>query len=298
MEKPDRFESLAQRLDYLRDAVPVRLQEQIHLVDRRFADDGAPVIQPPAMEDLTLGIYVRSRIGNRTDVEFKPDINIDVDLPNLERRIRLFVQSSTDDDLPGRDPIEREDKGWTVGARQTVNRWNITADAGVRTRWLPELYLRAAWKPQWVWGRVHLRFEQRFFWESEDGVGMLTSLQAHSWLTDRWVYQQVTSGRITEESDGYEWEQSFIIGHATRLFDESIRGQRRISAKDAIEGFSLAANIFGFDDATTEYRVLFGYRRALYEDFVIGGVRAGPEWRDTDDWDIGARVEMGITMAF
>lgn len=298
--KPERFDSWTSRLDYLETNVPLRLRGSLHYVDARFADESQPVLVQPPMDDLSFAIYVRSIVGAKTEVELKPDISLDVDLPNLERRISLFVESSGGDDLPGRDSIEREDRGWTVGARKKRDAWNISTDAGIRARWLPEVFARASWRPDWMWDDWQFRFEQRVFWESEDGFGTLTSLAVHRWFAnDKWLFKENTAGKISEVTDGYEWEQSVSVGRVFKLFDETRRAQRRsIGATDAISGYSFKGSVFGSDDAVTQYRLLAGYRFDLYRSFMIGELRAGPQWRDEEDWDAELRTDLGVLFVF
>ncbi|HMP72503.1 MAG TPA: hypothetical protein PKE55_04495 [Kiritimatiellia bacterium] len=299
-DRPATYDGITARLDYLEREVPNRLQHQVQAFDARFAGEGQPVIVQPPMDELSLGVYIRTLLGKKTEVELKPDIRMDVELPNLERRVSLFVESSSGNDLPGRDKLDRKDQGWTVGASSKDNLWDIRTDVGVRAKWLPEVFGRAAWKPDWQWGLWQWTFEQRVFWESDDGFGQLQSLSTHRWFNqDRWLYRQATSGKITETSDGYEWEQSFTAGRATQLFDESRRtSHRRIGADDLISGYGISASVFGSDDKVNKYRLLGLYRFDMYKRFVIGEVRVGPQWRGTEDWDTEYRLDLGVELHF
>ena len=298
--KPESFVSYAARLDYLERNVPLRLQGGMRYVDQRFAAEGQPLEVQPPMNDLSFGIFIRSIVGGTTEVEFKPEGNLDVALPNLERRVSLFVESSSSDDLPGRDSLEQEDKGVTIGARRKAEDWNISVDAGIRAKWLPELYTRASWKPNWEWDAWQFRFEERAFWESDDGFGNLTSLAVHRWFAnDRWLFKENTSGKISESTDGFEWEQSLAVGRVFKLFDENRRANRRsIGSDDAISGYAIKGSIFGEDDAVTQYRILGTYRFALYKDFVVGDFRTGPQWRESEDWEPELRIDLGMSLIF
>lgn len=298
--KPDTFANYAARLDYLERNVPLRLQGDMQYVDQRFAAEGQPLEVQPPMHDLSFGIYIRSIVGGETDVEFKPDVSLDVALPNLERRLSLFVESSSSDDLPGRDSLEQEDNGFTIGARKRAEDWNISVDAGVRAKWLPELYSRVAWQPSWEWDAWRFRLEERAFWESDDGFGTLTSLAVHRWFANnRWLFKENTSGKISESTDGYEWEQSLAVGRVFKLFDENRRANRRsIGSDDAISGYALKGSIFGQDEEVTQYRILGTYRFALYKDFVVGDFRTGPQWRESEDWDPELRIDLGVSLIF
>ncbi len=137
------------------------------------------------------------------------------------------------------------------------------------------------------------------FWENEDQFGSLTSLTSYIWLgdADTWVFRNVTAGRITEISNGFEWQQTVGFGCPTSLRDESKRG-KNLSINDALAGYAAKASIFGEDERITTYRSTLVYRHRLHEDFVVMEVEPGLEWRDEHDWTTQYRFSVGVLLFF
>ena len=296
--KPDTFDSWGQRLDYLQTNVTRRVDQPVRTVDEYFAAEGVPLKKAPQTR-LRLGLYAEAVDDEGTDITFEPDFKVEVELPNIENRLNLFIESAREDDLPGKSLSEQERNGVTVGVGKWIDGYNISADAGIRTRWPPELYGRLSWRPQWKWGEWRYLPEQRFFWESEDGFGSLTQLGIYRWMGARSDYfvSSRTAGKITEESDGFEWEQTVRGGRVLELLDEGRRG-RSVSTDDLARGYGLRYSIFGEDDLITKHRVGFGYRFPLYRRWVFGDIRPGVEWSNEDDWATVYRVDFGVDLLF
>lgn len=297
--RPDQFEGLPARLDYLQENVPVRLRGQMHFLDANLSGEEAPVYQQPPVTDFRLELFYDHVSGPDGSMNLDPKLKINVELPNFEKKLNVFVQSSYDDELPGVDQAEREDKGWSVGFGRQMEKWHISTDIGIHTKWEPELFLRLSWRPQWNWDEWFFGFEQRIFWENEDQFGSLTSLNSYIWLGEqnRWVFRTLTAGRITEVSRGLEWQQTFGIGRPTALRDEGKRG-KNLSINDALAGYGAKLSIFAEDENITTYRGTLIFRRRLYEDFVVLEMEPGLEWRDEHDWTTQYRFSTGIVFFF
>lgn len=297
--KPAVFPSLRSRLDYLQQNVPLRLQGKLHALDLSLSEPNAkPLMQPP-VTDLRLSIFYEMISGPNGSMNVDPDLKLHVELPNLEHQFSLFLQSSYDDDLPGLDEEERDDKGWSFGARRQMRSWNISTDLGVHTKWTPEIFFRVSWKPRWNWGEWHFGFQQRGFWENDDGFGSLTELNGYHWMgrRNKWLFRTQTAGKISESTEGLEWQQTLLFGHLTHLRDESRRSDD-ISINHCLDGYAFKNSVFGTDKETTSYRSTFVYRKRLYKDFVVLEVEPGFEWRDENQWTTQYRLDAGILLYF
>jgi hypothetical protein len=297
--KPDQFNGMPQRLNYLQENVPLRLQGQMHFLDSNLSGEDSGKYQQPPVTDFRLELFYDMISGPNGSMGIDPTLKINVELPNFEKKLNVFVQSSYDDDLPGLDQINKQDKGWSVGFGRQMDRWNLSTDVGIHTKWEPELFLRFSWRPHWTWDEWFFGFEQRVFWENEDQFGSLTSLTSYIWLgdADTWVFRNVTAGRITEISNGFEWQQTVGFGCPTSLRDESKRG-KNLSINDALAGYAAKASIFGEDERITTYRSTLVYRHRLHEDFVVMEVEPGLEWRDEHDWTTQYRFSVGVLLFF
>lgn len=297
--KPETFPSLTSRLDYLYVNVPRRVRGEFHELDGYFLEKSQIHEPQPPVNDLRLSFEYQAVSGPGSRMEFEPNLEIHVELPNLEREMSLFIQSSYDDDLPGVDPVNRDDKGWSIGARRQLDRWDISGDIGVHSGWKPELFSRVAWKPDWNWDEWRMGFEHRLFWENEDGFGFLSSLKGYRWVgsDDDWLIRNVTAGRFSESTTGYEWQQTVQFGHMTRLFEEEKRTYN-IDIDDTVGCVALKASVFGRDRQQTEYRTTLVLRRNVYNRFVVWEVEPGLQWRNEHDWTTQYRIDTALILVF
>lgn len=298
--KPSRFPNTAARLEYIRRNVPISLRNQISNIDLAFADEQAVASEPPLPSELQYSLYLRHITGNDGSIDIKPKIKLKVDLPNLEHRIGLVFSSASNNELEGRDPVEREEDVLSAGITRREEKFKIDFDAGVRFRSDIDVYARASWRPSWMWFNWHWNFEQRLFWEAIEGAGVLTSLNWHRWLEEReWFVRNGISGRITETTEVYEWSYGLELTYAILLFEEAKRmNALNIGSRDTINGITSRLNAFGRSTEFSEFRILLGYRWALYDDFLVAELQAGPQWRREVDWEPELRIETGVSLVF
>ncbi|MGA0369943.1 MAG: hypothetical protein ACO3N7_10905 [Kiritimatiellia bacterium] len=297
--KPEHFGGFYERLDYLEANVPLLLQGYLCELDRSLTDPDLIYHNQPPVNNLRLSLFFEGISGPDGSVNMDPDIKLKIDLPNFENQLSLFVQSSYDDDLPGTDIPQRDDKGWSVGARRQLDKLNISADIGVHTKWPPELFLRTSWRPHWEWGDWKMGFEQRIFWENEDGFGLYSALHGFHWVgkRDRWLFRSQLAGKFSEDTQGYEWQQTFNYGKVIRLKDET-RRRKNVGIHDILDGYAFNGYIFGQDEQMAKYRSTFAMRQSIYRDFIVLQIEPGLEWRNENDWTTQYRVDAGISLLF
>jgi len=297
--RPDTFESVGERLDYLEDNVPIRMRGYMHSMDRALVDEEHWLEEQPPVTDLEIGIWYEYISSPTDSSSFDQKFRLDIELPNFERNLSLFIDNDVNDDLPGTDIEEQEERGINVGLRRQLKELKITSDVGVKARLPPELFARVQWRPEWTWGETSLGFEQRFFWENEDGFGSLTQFNGYRWLGDthHWLVRSLTAGRITESTEGLEWQQTFTLGHMTHLVNEDHR-QQNLGTNDTLECLAFKASGFGEDKFLDKYRATVLYRRPVYKQFVLVEVEPGVEWRDENEWKTQFRIDVGMVLIF
>lgn len=298
-ERPEKFSGVQERLDYLQGNVPCRMRGYMYHLDRAFLEDGSAEFEQPPVTEMELGIWVETISGSGDTVNVDRRFRLDVELPNLEHNFFLFIDSDYNQNLPGTDARDIEDSGFRVGLRRQMREWKLSADVGVKTKWPPEVFGRVRWRPQWNWGETQMAFEQRFFWENEDGFGSLSQLRGYRWLGEshHWLFRNTTAGRFSESTDGLDWEQTFTLGHMTHLVEEH-RRLDDLGTHDTLECVAWKASVFGHDRAQDKYRTTLLYRRPIYRDFVLVEVEPGLEWRKEDDWDLRYRFDVGMVLLF
>ena len=297
--KPERFSGLSARLDFVADNTPPLVRSRMRALDLWLAGGEDRGLEQPPVGEFRLSMRYQVISGPDGSQDFKPKIKLDLELPNASRRLSLFIQSSYDEDLPGVDERERRDQGFTVGLRRRARKWNISADVGIHTKWVPELFARVAWKPRWQWDQWKLGFEQRLFWENEDGFGLLSALRGYRWLgrDSKWVARSIAAGRFSEASRGYEWQHTWTLGYMHTLVDERLRDQN-LGLDDTLQCLGLNLSVFGSDLETTQYRSTVVFRKPVYKDFVVFEVEPGLQWREDRDWTTQYRLDTQLLLIF
>jgi len=296
--RPGEFASWGARLDYLNVNVHKRVSEPFRLADEQFVDPKSAVPPAPTTR-FRLGVFGEVLEGADSDFEIEPDFDLDVELPNLERKLRVFIGTERDDDLPGRAPTEREDSALAIGARRWNERLNLSTDLGVKTRIPPEAFARVSWKPQYEIGDWGFRPEQRLFFTTEDKWGELTSMRWSRWLgeQDDALFVSTTSGKWTDESDEYRWEQSLRLVHILSLLDETRRG-RIAGTEDIALGYGVTGGVFGERDTVNTYRASLTFRAPLYQRWIFWELNPGLQWDRDSDFDTAYRITGGVAMYF
>jgi len=211
LAKPATFDSFTDRMDFIHDNLQLNLQRHVDRVDTMMIRSNETIVVTPRSR-FRISPFIRLEDDSGIEFSFNPDFEAEVDLPNLERHWRVFIESSRGDQLPGVDRSEEEQSG-QIGLR-SIHKY-IRTDVGVRFTWLPELFARAEWRTEWSAGRTLFHPRQRFFYETEDGYGSLTDLTAHRWFgrENNWFWQSVSAARYASKgTEGYDLEQSLKLG--------------------------------------------------------------------------------------
>lgn len=315
-EKPPIFHSFAERLDYLQTNVQERVSRPVRTVDEYFAPD-AQQLAPVPDSRLRLGIYAEFIGGQGTEFAFKPDVDLDVAVPNLENRLHVFVQSGQADDLPGRSLSETEERGLTLGARQALRKYSISADAGVRASWPPRAYARLTWHPQYEYEQWSFRPQQRFFYDTRDKLGALSTLNVDRWLGGRREYyagsvssakylpfkeqgsdtENIPPGEVVPYEGDLTWEQTFRLGRVHRMIEDRACGGL-YDRRDVASGGDVSVSMFGIGSKVDAYRMTVGMRRPLYREWIFWEAEPGLEWTHENDFDPAFRLTLGIDMLF
>ncbi|MDZ4198022.1 MAG: hypothetical protein U1E27_01920, partial [Kiritimatiellia bacterium] len=296
--KPERFSSMTERLDYLYPNVHRRMSQPLRAADAYFALDPETPIEPPQMQ-FRLRLFGTIRQGQAMDFKFSPDLKIDVEMPNLEERFRLFVETARASDLPARYASELTDRGLNIGARKWFEELGVSADAGVRARWVPEAFIRVVWSRKWVAGEWGIRPEQRVFLESDDGLGTLSSVFLSRWLGARQeaVLLQNTSVKWTTRTEAWDWAASVDWARIESLLDESQRG-RSVGWGDTARAWGARYAVFGQEGDLETHRATLRVRVPLYQRWIFLEADPGVEWyRGGSDGLIGV-VRLGLDMLF
>ncbi len=299
--KPATFDTYMDRMDYLHDNLQLSIQRHVSDVDTMMVDGSFEAVEtPPSRFRLTP--YITLKADDGLKVELDPDFDLEVELPNLEKRWKVFVESSRNDDLPGIDPNEKDQSG-QIGIRREFKYFNT--DAGVKFRWPPVAFFRVEWRPKWSVEHTVLQPKARLFYETDKGFGTLESFTIHRWFGEEknMFWQSVSALKYdTKETEGVELEQTLKLGLVTQSLEPKFSWKRVLGTEDMAKGHQLRYSVFGNaesgDTSINRHRLTYTYRKPLYKKWIYLEMAPGVEAANDDDWQVIPVFTVGIDMLF
>ena len=287
-QAPERIGWLHDSRDHLRDF----FEAVGRTVDGWFGDVPPEPTRRLVNGRLSLNTLWRRDDGLRTGLDFRGKF----DLPNLKNKAYLYFGQANEREVVTDQPdefsrrqrllAEQEDEDHTFFAGLGYAlRENIDLRGGVRGPLRP--FVQARFVKQWYPAESdEIEFRETLFWEAKEGFGLTTALNYHHEFTRRLEFRWRNSATLSQSTDALAWQSS--VGLYLHL-----GGPRQLSLEGLINGET------GSTLPVTEYGVRGIYRKAIYEDWLLGEFIVGHFWpRDEDaaerdkSWAAGIGVEM------
>lgn len=229
-------------------------------------------------------------------------LRLKYDLPNLDRRVNLFLgRDDRDDVVQGREKgtairssvfgLETEDR-WLAGLGYSPpGRWAERLDfrVGGRLSTAPELFVQARLRRNYFLGdRSVWRLREVAFYENRDGFGSTTSADFDYVLRRKLLFRWGTVGTFSEVTEGVDWRSATVLYQ--NLFARSA-----IAYELFVRGSTDGEVMF------REYGARTVYRQPLNREWLYGEVITGYSWpryfRD-EPRDGSALVGVGLELLF
>lgn len=282
------------RVDCWHDWLYLRVQRGVENVDHRYAAEDE-ALEPVPVAPLRIGFdsqYLRRPGG--PDFEFDLDLDLALRLPNIERRLRIFITSDPPGESPNR-PLNR-DADLRAGVRLELPE-SLDFDIGARLGIWPKAYAALRW------GIV----ERRAGWslypfsslyvETEDGLGFATGI-----TVDRWwglvVARSATYFNWTDVDDEIAWDQTVTFAYSTELLDDR-RYASLHEGRDLAHGVGVSLSASGERLRGADgYRAMAFYKRPVRGRWLY--LSAGPvvRWDREYDWSTDYGFRIGLDALF
>ncbi|MGK0525324.1 MAG: hypothetical protein ACI92N_002976 [Pseudomonadales bacterium] len=209
---------------------------------------------------LRLGFATESEYG--APAQFEPEIKFRLDIPTTKRKLRLVIESESDELIPleerQRDrQLTEPDRttGTATGALRYLSQIgdaiNLSNDIGARLHFPPDAFWRATaekyWKADEDWG---FRAQQRFYYYHQDGWGARTWFSADRDVGNGWRFW--TSSELEWVHNDSEFVASQIFSTYKRLNNRSTLNPRVGVLGESKPGWRTTS---AFVDLTWRYRL-------------------------------------------
>jgi hypothetical protein len=210
--------------------------------------------------------------------EPKARLRLKYDLPNLDRRVNLFLgRDDRDDFVQGRQEgfairssvfgVETEDR-WLAGLGYSPpGRWKERLDfrVGGRLSSSPEAFVQGRLRRNVFLGdRSVWRLRETVFYENRDGLGSTTSADFDHVLRRTLLFRWGTVGTVSEATDGLDWRSAAVLYQNL--------GSRSALAYELF----LRGSTGGIE--LREYGARTVYRRPLNREWLYGELIGGYTW--------------------
>ncbi len=296
-EKPAVFPSWGARLDYLHENLSHGLVARTEEMDLLFSDKSIPVVAAKQPSRFRMGMYASIKKDRDFEFKFAPEFSADVDLPNVEARWSVFIDTRGNDELPGVDPIDR-DSGAQIGVTKKSDRFPIRWKTGVKADVPPEVFTKLEWRELWKAGDWSFMPYLNAYVDTSEGFGQLTSLSTYSWFGRHkdCIIKTTTAGIWGDDFPDYQVEQSFGLGRVTQFIEDRHAGGNA-KRDEAGRGYGCRYSAFGHvgESSTIErHRFTLMYRWPIYKTWLFAEILPEVEWREEDDWDVIPSLKIGF----
>ncbi|HEV8580881.1 MAG TPA: hypothetical protein VGX68_17585 [Thermoanaerobaculia bacterium] len=235
-------------------------------------------------------------------IDVKGRLRLRYDLPNLERRVNIFLgRDDRDEFVEDRREgfavrssvfgLETQEK-WLAGLGYSPpGRWASKVDfrVGARVKSSPEVFAQTRYRRNvFVGSREVWRFRETVFWENREGFGSTTSLDFDHVLRRDLLLRWGNVGTFSESTEGVTWRSAALAYH-------NLRQYRAVAGELFVRGATRA------EVKLQEYGTRAIYRQPVGKPYLFGELVVGYTWprfeRD-EPREGSAMIGLGIELLF
>ena len=282
-----------QRLDHAHDLVYAAVQSGVEATDSGLADKEKK-LEPVPAAPFRLGMTLES-IDHSGSMEhnFHANLDIALSLPNIEKRLRLFITSEDLDESPDR---ARSESGIRAGLRYQLQRF-LDFDAGLRFRPAPVAFTSIKWSREFQLGLWDFYPLAKVFLESKDGFGAATGATFDRW-SGRSLVRSSSYARWLHGSGQTEWSHSFVFARAHELIVPERYGSYP-RANDIGRGWGVHILASGEDtNRVTYYEAAAFYTQPMKNRWLFWSVEPLLRWDRGYNWHADPGIRIGFNALF
>lgn len=287
-------DTLGKRLDAGHDWLYRRLQRLLEKVDLRFgAPNEAPIVVP--LSPVRIGLDAQVLHGqDGVDVSGTRELDASLALPNIERRLKLFVTSTDVPESPV-DPAERQNP-LAFGTLFAPQR-DLRLQLGVQASASQTVFAAVRWAPKFSFGAISFYPLVKPYVRSGLGIGTSSGITLEAWR-DQWVVRSTSYADWVRNTSEISWSQTVVFGYARAVIQEH-RYDLFATGHDLACGAVVRLSVSGDRMSRASlYEISLLMKRPLHGGWLFGYVEPVTQWNRTFDWhpDIGIRMGFDVLL--
>jgi hypothetical protein len=236
--------------------------------------------------------------------DYKGRLRLNYELPNLERRVRLFLGREEDDQF-----IADRQEGFAIRSSvfglEGEERWlaglgysppgrylnKLDVRLGGRIKSAPEIFSQLRYRQNVFVGEQDVwRFRETVFWENRDGFGSTTSLDWDRVLRSDLILRWGNVGTISEATEGLAWRSAALVYHNLARWNQA-----------AIAGEVFVRGETDAEVSLREYGTRAIFRQPVGKPYLFGELIVGYTWpreRAGQPRDGSPMIGVGLELLF
>jgi hypothetical protein len=286
--------TLGEYLDDGHDWLYRRLEHLFENIDTRFAGSGqAPIIVP--LSPLRIG-FDSEFLHRQGGLQFaaRPEFEATLRLPNIERRLKVFITSNDLAESPGDPALERNPVRAGVRFAPLLH---IDFDVGVRAKVWPSAFAALRWGSEFDAGAARAYPFAKTYVESGLGLGVSGGITLERW-SGRWIARSASYANWVRNTSATDWSQTFIVGFARAVIQER-RYDRLAAGHDLACGAVARVSVSGDRVSRTSlYEASVLFKRPLHGGWLYGYLEPVVRWERDFGWHPDAGIRIGLDALF
>jgi hypothetical protein len=265
----------------------------VESTDQHFASSDEPLMPVPAAP-FRIGTSLLA-LDRADGPEFAAELNIDIalQLPNLEERLRIFV---TSDELDSSARDRGQSSAFRAGLRYALLH-DVDFDVGVRVDIPPVAFTALRWSREIPLGQWDFYPLVKLFAETRESVGYATGITFDRW-TGRQLLRSSTYEKWRHDRDRTEWSQTFVFARAHELIVPDRYGSYP-AADDIGRGWGVRLLASGEDGHHVDrYEAGLLLRGRTPSRWLYWYVEPLVRWERAWNWNADPGIRVGFDMLF
>lgn len=239
-------------------------------------------------------------IQRHENPSYKPRLNLSLALPNTQQRLKLRLQSISDNELadetneesPGEsniiDSVAKNSFSTALGIVLLANKYaDIQSDIGVKLRTPPNPFSKLRIRRSFHFYAWELRLTETFLWQKSDGKSATSRMNIEYPINEKYFFR--TSTRLT-----YWDEDSYISAlQAFTIFEQK--------SPLSVIAYSIGANGQNENDThdlkhsqVNNYWAELRYRKNFYKDWLFYETNPGLIFPKSNDYHLQPRLTVKL----
>jgi hypothetical protein len=282
-----------QRVDQAHDRVYAWTQGVVEATDHKFADKDREMLPVPAAP-FRIGMNLQT-IDHSDGLDLNLDVDLDIalSLPNIEKRLRIFVTSDSLDEAPR---AVGDNAGLRAGLRVPLRK-NLDFDVGLKLDVPPVAFASVKWTREVPMGNWTFYPFAKLFADTKESVGYALAATFDRWY-GRNLFRSSTYGKWRADRDAMNWSQSLIYARANEIIVPERYGSY-LKANDIGRGWGVRLYASGKDANYADYYDAgFFVRRPTSSKWLFWYAEPFVRWDRDYNWKPDPGLRVGINALF